>query len=155
MGFARALPFRPTAEADAPEAAFIFAGIAGDAVIGADGLVLGGAAGHELDRADRALGTPSHALVVATASGFTDAYQPFTEEVMIIDGKQGAATNPNMRADVVFFDLPGGGAVFSAGSMCWCACLSQDRYDNALARITGNVLRRFRDPAPFDHTGPK
>lgn len=153
MGFERALPFRPEPASAAPDAAFIFAGVDEDAVIGADGLVLGGAGGHELDRADYALGTPAHALVVATASGFTDAYQPFTEEVMIIDGKQGAATNPNMRADVVFFALPGGGAVFSAGSMCWCACLSQNGYDNALARMTGNVLRRFRDPAPFEHGG--
>jgi len=39
-------------------------------------LVLGhGAAGFEIDRTDPAVGTPEHTVVLATADGFTDAYQ--------------------------------------------------------------------------------
>ena len=54
-----------------------------------------------------------------------------------------------LRADMVFFETPGGGAVFSVGSIAWCGSLSWNGYDNNVAKITANVLRRFNDPAPF------
>jgi hypothetical protein len=40
-----------------------------DQVLGDFGLSGGGAAGYELDRADRRLGTPDHAIVVASSEG--------------------------------------------------------------------------------------
>ncbi len=43
-------------------------------------------------------------------------------------------------ADLVHFSLPGGGAVFSVGSICW---VSSILVDAAVSRITANVLRRF------------
>ena len=43
-----------------------------------------------------------------------------------------------------------GGAVFSVGSIGWSAAMAWDGYDNDVARMTGNVLRRFLDPAPVD-----
>jgi len=39
--------------------------------------------------------------------------------------------------------------VFSAGSIAWAGSLSHNRYQNNVARITENVLRRFLDPKPF------
>ena len=54
-----------------------------------------------------------------------------------------------MRADMVFFELPNGGAVFSTASITWCGALSHNHYQNNVSRITENVLRRFLDPAPF------
>ena len=42
--------------------------------IGDFGLIGGGAAGWEVDRADPALGTPPHALVVAAATNFSSSY---------------------------------------------------------------------------------
>ena len=54
-----------------------------------------------------------------------------------------------VRADMVFFECPNGGAVFSTGSIAYAGSLAHNGYDNAIAQITGNVLRRFRDPAPF------
>jgi N,N-dimethylformamidase len=39
--------------------------------------------------------------------------------------------------------------VFSVGSIAWCGSLAHGGYDNNVARITANVLRRFCDPAPF------
>jgi N,N-dimethylformamidase len=33
--------------------------------------------------------------------------------------------------------------VFSVGSIAWAGSLSHDGYRNNVARITGNVLRRF------------
>ena len=48
-----------------------------------------------------------------------------------------------VRADLVYLPYPAGGAVFSVGSCSWCGSLSTDGYDNDIARITANVLRRF------------
>ena len=35
------------------------------------------------------------------------------------------------------------------GSIAWAGALSHNSYDNNVARITGNVLRRFIDDTPF------
>ena len=58
-----------------------------------------------------------------------------------------------IRADMVFFETPGGGAVFSAGSIAWSGSLSYNGYDNNAAAVSRNVLRRFLDPAPFEMPG--
>jgi hypothetical protein len=50
---------------------------------------------------------------------------------------------------VVFVTGPCGGAVFSVGSIAWAASLATNGYDNDLAKLTDNVLRRFVDPAPL------
>ena len=76
---------------------------------------MGGAAGFEVDRADAALGTPPHALVMATATGFSDVYQHVVEEVLLSDSKQGGTVNPLVKGDIVYFEGPKGGAVFSVG----------------------------------------
>ena len=54
-----------------------------------------------------------------------------------------------IRAEMVFFETLNGGAVFSTGSIAWAGSLSHNSYDNNVARISGNVIRRFLDPAPF------
>jgi hypothetical protein len=43
-------------------------------------------------------------------------------------------------AEMVIFDTPRGGMVFSVGSICWTSSLV---VDDGVARITANVLRRF------------
>jgi N,N-dimethylformamidase len=48
-----------------------------------------------------------------------------------------------VRADMIYFDCPGGGAVFSVGSITFCGSLSHDNYDNNISRIMENVIRRF------------
>jgi len=60
--------------------------------------------------------------------------------------------SPLVRADMVFFETPAGGAVFSTGSIGWAASLAHAGYSNEVARITANVLRRFIDPTPFRST---
>ena len=54
---------------------------------------------------------------------------------------------------MVFFEVPGGGAVFSTGSISYAGALAHNDYDNEIARITGNVLGRFLDPEPFVYPG--
>jgi N,N-dimethylformamidase len=63
------------------------------------------------------------------------------------------------RADIVFYETPNGGAVFNTGSIAWTASLATNGYDNDIAKLTTNVLRRFADPepipAPVDVTEPR
>lgn len=55
----------------------------------------------ELDRVDHALGSPYDTIVLATASGFSDAYQHVSEEVTVADSRQGGTVNPLVKADMV------------------------------------------------------
>jgi N,N-dimethylformamidase len=118
-----------------PRAAFIFDGVEKE-LIGDFGLIGGGAAGQEVDRIGFELGTPPHALHLARAERLY--------RITSVAGEQEAAI-----ADLVFFEGPRGGAVFSVGSMAWVGALSHNHYDNEVSRITENVLRRFMDAAPI------
>lgn len=126
-----------------PRAAFIFEGVGAEERIGDFGLIGGGAAGIELDCADTLQGTPANALVLATSEGHTNNYLPTLEALLINYGGQGGATSSLPRADMVFFATPAGGAVFSTGSIAWSGSLAHDGFRNNVARITGNVVRRF------------
>ena len=143
QGFDESLPYSMEPGAADPRAAFIVDGLSEGERFGDYGLTQGGAGGFEIDRADPELGTPPHALVVATTEGFSDVYQHVIEEVLLNDGLQGGTVNPLVRGDIVFFEGPGGGAVFSVGSISWCGALSHNDYDNDVSRMTDNVLRRF------------
>lgn len=130
-------------------ASFIFEGVGAEEMIGDfESLGLGrGAAGDEIDRFDLALGTPAHALLLATASGFTGDYLHVIEEIHI--SQQWATADPFVRSDLVYFEYPKGGAVFSAGSISWLGSLSYSRHNNNVSRITDNVLSRFASDNPF------
>jgi N,N-dimethylformamidase len=133
-----------TADSHDPRAAFIFDGIGPDEVIGDFGLKLGGAAADELDRADPALGTPPSTLIVATTRGkHDDSYQRAVEEVEEMTARAGGTQSEHVRADMTYLETPGGGSVFSVGSIAWSASLSHNGYDNNVAQVTGNVLREF------------
>jgi N,N-dimethylformamidase len=140
QGFDRALPYTREPGSFDPRASWIFEGVADDEPIGASGLVMGGAAGLEVDRLDHRLGTPPHTLLLASARGFSDSYQHVIEEVDSSDSRQGGTVSPQVRADMVFYETGHGGAVFSTGSIAWCGSLSTD---NPVSQITENVLRRF------------
>jgi N,N-dimethylformamidase len=121
-------------------ARFVFEGVPEDAAIGSAALGLGAAAGIEIDRSDRALGTVEDAIVLASATGFSGAYHPASEDVTTDASTDVRAL---VRADMVLVENPGGGAVFSVGSIGWSSALSQDDYRSEVSRITGNVLDRF------------
>jgi len=134
-----------------PRVAFMRAGIEALAmpggVLGERGLMGGGAAGHELDRADERLGTPAHAIIVGRAVLDDPIFQPVNEERM--DHTWPGSREELIRSDLTFFETPGGGAVFSVGSMNFVGALPVDGYGNVAARLVANVVRRFADPAPF------
>ncbi len=142
QGFDISSYYRRRPESFDPRAAFIFEGVE-EEIIGDFGLIGGGAAGLELDRADVAQGTPAHALVLASSENHTSIYMLSGTEMLINMPGQDATQCPLIHADLVFFETPAGGAVFSTGSIAWAGALSHNGYDNTVSRITGNVLRRF------------
>ncbi|SFO16550.1 N,N-dimethylformamidase [Variovorax sp. PDC80] len=139
-----------TPDAADARVAFAVEGIAQGERIGDYGVRIGGAVGIEIDRFDVGLGSPPHAVMLATSHGLGPGALPTPEEyrttVHGLDGEQNAL----VRADMVFFETAKGGAVFSTGSISYVLSLSHNGYDNNVSRITGNVLRRFLDPAPFE-----
>ncbi len=152
QGFDRNSPYTRMPGSFDPRAAWIFDGIGRDELIGEHpSLVLEvGAAGSELDRADFALGTPPHTLVLASSSGHSDAYQHVVEQINTSNSaRPGGTQNPLVRADMVFLEYPNGGAVFSSSAIAWCGSLSYNNYTNNVSRITENVLRRFASDAPL------
>jgi len=154
-GFDVSSAYRRQPDSFDPRAAFIFQGIGAEEPIGDFGLQGGGAAGVEIDRADRALGTPAHALVLATSEPHSESYRLVNEEVSIMIPNVTGPTNRRIAADMVFFETAAGGAVFTTGSIAWCGSLSHAGYDNNVSRISENVLQRFLDPAPFAMPGPE
>jgi N,N-dimethylformamidase len=148
QGFDASTYYRRTEASRDPRAAFIFEGIE-DEIIGDFGTVGGGAAGIEVDRCDYTKGSPPNTLVLASSEGLSDTYYPGPEEIdnasPLIDGSQ----NPKLRADLTFMETHGGGAVFSTGSIAWMGSLTWNNFDNNVAAIMRNVLKRFMRSEPF------
>ncbi len=153
QGFDTVRPYKRLADSFNPEAAFIFQGVGPNERIGDfPSLQLDGgkgAAGEEIDRADNALGTPPNTLVLARATGFSDAYQLVVEEVQSSDSLEGGTVNPLVYADMAYNKFAGGGAVFAASSISYAGSLYYNNYTNNVSTITGNVLRRFDTPGPL------
>ncbi len=148
QGFDISSYYRRLPDSYKPEVQFIFDGV-GDERIGDFGVIGGGAAGLELDRSGPELGTPPNAFILARSENHTNTYLIVPEEFLETAPGLGAEESPLARADIVFFTMPNNGAVFSVGSISWAGSLSHNNYDNNVSRVTGNVLRRFLDPAPF------
>jgi len=77
----------------------------------------GGASAHELDK----IGPAAPSNLVHLAKG---------------DGQNGAG------ADMIIFETPSGGLVFSTGSLAWILSLP---VDDGVSAVTANVLRRFAE----------
>ena len=149
VGFDVSGYYRRTPESFDSRAAFIFDGIGDDEIIGDFGILGGGASGSEIDAVDPLLGTPVHTLVVASSEGHSANTWLVPDETGFHHSAMDGLQNPRIKADMTFFETPGGGAVFSVGSIAWGASLPHNGYDNNVARVSENVLRRFLEPEPF------
>ena len=145
--------YRLTPEAADPRVAWMLQGVDGD-IIGDFGLSGHGAAGFELDRTDKRLGTPLNATVIAKSENHP-ADAPWVlvpeEQLTHLTTIPGGKPKDLIRADMTFFETAGGkGAVFSTGSITFCGSLPHNKFDNNVSTLLGNVLERFLDPTPFD-----
>ncbi len=145
--------YERTEDGRAPGLAWMFEGLSGER-FGEDGLVMGGAAGDEVDRHDPLLGSPPNGVVVASSTGHSRFYKLVHEDQLMSADHKGGDENADVRSDVTLTPWPGGGGVFAVGAIAWAGAMAYEDYENDLARLTTNVLRRFLDPAPLD-PGPE
>ena len=135
--------YRLSPTARDPDHAWMFDGI-NDDIIGDYGLSGGGAAGFELDRADDDLGTPDGAVILARSENSPASHFVVSEEVLAghltISGEP---LNDLIRAEIVYFEREGGGAVFSVGSITFCGSLWRNGFEGPISRLLHNVVRRF------------
>ena len=148
QGFDASSYYRRTQDSQDPRARFLFAGIE-EEIIGDFGAWGNGAAGLEIDCYDASLGSPPHALVVASSENHSNAFLLVNEEMLSNSRGVDATLNSRIKADIVFFETPGGGAVLSTGSIAFVASLAHEDYRNNVSRLLRNALDRFLDPAPF------
>jgi len=148
--------YRVRPEAADPRVSWMLEGIT-DEKLGDFGLSGHGAAGFELDRTDKRLGTPPHAIVIARS----EDHPPEAPWVLVPEEQlthlttiPGAPPKELIHADMTFFETPNNGAVFSTGSITFCGCLPVNDFDNNISRLLQNVLDRFLDPdARFEVPG--
>jgi N,N-dimethylformamidase len=142
-GWSRGCGYRRTAASYTGTGSVFFAGVP-DEIIGDRGHILGGAVGDEIDRFDVTLGSPNHAEVLASSTGLGREYQLVIEDqVMSMPDQDGLGRPDLVRADMVYFPIEGGGAVFSVGSITYSGAMAWNDFDNAAARVATNVLRSF------------
>lgn len=138
--------FRRLPDSHAPEHAWIMEGV--PELFGETGLSGGGAAGFELDRADIRLGTPPDAAILARSgpppTSFVTVPEELLSHVATVTGERPADLQ---RGEIVTFTTPGGGAVFSVGSITFCGSLWDGQaFAGPVSRLLENVLRRFMAP---------
>jgi len=156
-GFDRGSPYRRMPDSYDPRASWIFDGIDGELIGDSPNLqVKWGAAGYEFDRVDYELGSPGTTMILASSVRFNASHKTMQdEELYFMPGRDGARpSDPQVpgkahrfvRSDLAYVEYPNGGAVFSAGAICWRGALSAYDYGNTVSRVTENVLRQFEDP---------
>ncbi|NVN85508.1 MAG: LamG domain-containing protein [Rhodopseudomonas sp.] len=145
-GMDESQPFERMPDSFHRRVAWMFDGIGPQELIGDFGLGLGGAAGIEIDRYDLALGTPPHALLLASSHGHSDNYPLVSEEVTYAFPGRGGTQDPQVRADITYFTTANYGACLSIGSIAWSQALPYKNGDNNVGRFMRNVLDAFLKP---------
>ncbi len=121
---------------------WVFEGIS-DQVFGDFGYSGNGAAGFELDNVGNDHHVPENITVLAqSVNAATDFMLVPEEQLTHLTNLSGAPAEDALRADMVYFEVPGGGRVFSTGSITFCGSLPWNNYENAVSRLLENVLRR-------------
>jgi N,N-dimethylformamidase len=156
MIFNGSSPYEKLEDAKNPRARFLFEGTKEGDVFGDYGIdrVRGGAAGFEIDRYNPGNGVPRHALHLATSGPLHRKIENVQVGVLPLTVSYDPAPTENWaQADLVFFETPNGGAMLSTGSITWISSTPENDFDNDVARITTNAVRRFLDPKPFPKPG--
>ena len=143
--------YEPMPDATDPRVAWIMDGLGEMSErMGEFGLVNGGAACNEIDRYDQTVETPHHTRLLASSVGHDRNAMLVPEELFFAHPAGNGEESLFVGADITYFMTPGGGGIFATASMAWCASLSHNGGDNTVSHMTGNVFRRFADPAPLE-----
>lgn len=120
-----------------------FEGIEGD-IIGDFGFSGHGAAGFELDRMDFSLGSPENSALLASSENHSDDFILVPEEMLThLTNVPGEDEESLLRADIIYFEVSGGGSVFTTGSITFCGSLPHNQFDNNVSTLLNNVLHHM------------
>lgn len=126
-----------------PKFDWVFDGIEGD-LLGDFGFSGNGAAGFELDHLDESLGTFAETTLLAQSVGQKNDFVLVPEEQLThMTTLHGGADDTPLTADMIYFEVPGGGSVFSTGSITFCGSLPWNNYDNNISRLLDNVFSKI------------
>jgi N,N-dimethylformamidase len=139
MGFTRSRPFHRTPESYSADLAWLFDGV-GDAPIGTEGMMLGGASGYEIDCRSAAWGTPAETVLLAVADGFDAAFEADPTAEVPYNSEE---RMPPIHGEMTLTRRGNGAMTFAAGSVAWCGALPHAQRMNPVGLITRNLLRRF------------
>lgn len=154
MGFDGARPFTRTSQSYGSSASWLFEGVVGE-TFGDEGIVLGAAAGYEVDATDKHLGTSPDTIIIARAAGFPDSFAHDATRWY----ERGESERKERRcAEMTLRHLAAGGLIFSASSVAWCGALPASG-TNDVGRITVNLLGRLASakdrPVSRENTEPE
>ncbi|SEK86886.1 N,N-dimethylformamidase [Roseovarius azorensis] len=121
---------------------WLFEGVAED-LFGNYGFSGNGAAGFELDHVDQRIGSPQNHVLLARSAGDNKDFMLVPEEQLThLTNLTGVPEEEAKHADMICFDLPGGGSVFAVGSITFCGSLPWNGFDNDISRLLENYLCR-------------
>ena len=128
-----------------PKFDWVFEGIKDDQ-IGDFGFSGNGAAGFELDHIDTRLGSNKDITLLAQSKASKDPKENFIltpeERLTHLSTLSGHTEEEVLQADMVYFEVPGGGSVFSTGSITFCGSLPWNNYQNNISKLLENVIKK-------------
>ena len=124
---------------------WVFEGIKEDQ-IGDFGFSGNGAAGFELDHIDSHLTSIKDITLLAQSKASKDPDENF---ILVPESRLTHLSNIKhlpeeeiLQADMIFFEVPGGGSVFSTGSITFCGSLPWNNFNNNVSKLLENIVNR-------------
>jgi N,N-dimethylformamidase len=124
---------------------WIFEGIK-DNKIGDFGFSGNGAAGFELDHIDSHLTSIRDIILLAQSKASKDPKENFIlvpeSQLTHLSNIKHLPEEEILQSDMVYFKVPGGGSVFSTGSITFCGSLPWNNFQNNISRLLENVIKK-------------
>ncbi len=128
-----------------PKFDWIFKGIK-DNKLGDFGFSGNGAAGFELDHIDSHLTSIKDITLLAQSKASKDPEENFIlvpeSQLTHLSNIKHLPEDEILQADMVYFEVPGGGSVFSTGSITFCGSLPWNNYDNNVSKLLENIIKK-------------
>ena len=128
-----------------PKYDWIFKGIK-ENKLGDFGFSGNGAAGFELDHIDSHLTSIRDITLLAQSKASKDPEENFIlvpeSQLTHLSNIKHLPEDEILQADMVYFEVPGGGSVFSTGSITFCGSLPWNNYDNNVSKLLENVIKK-------------
>ena len=124
---------------------WVFEGIKEDQ-LGDFGFSGNGAAGFELDHIDSHLTSIKDITLLAQSKASKNPEENFIlvpeSQLTHLSNIKHLPEEEILQADMVYFEVPGGGSVFSTGSITFCGSLPWNNFENNISKLLENVVKK-------------